>query len=117
MAVVNTLRVKLPSPPSGPAASSVLDKDKDTPDSHVARDGRLIRLTGVHPFNAEAPLTALYDEGEITSRHESSCRLATYFFLGFLTSVDLFYVRNHGPVPQVLDDDVLPWEISVEGCV
>jgi nitrate reductase (NAD(P)H) len=52
----------------------------------------------VHPFNVEAPLTALYDEG-------------------FLTSPELFYVRNHGAVPQVGDEDALDWEFSIEGFV
>lgn len=34
---------------------------------------------------------------------------------GFLTSPELFYVRNHGPVPQVLDEEIPDWEISIEG--
>ena len=59
---------------------------------------RLIRLTGVHPFNVEAPLTDLFNEG-------------------FLTSPELFYVRNHGHVPQVHDVDIPDWEFSVEGMV
>ncbi|KJR81880.1 nitrate reductase (NADPH) [Sporothrix schenckii 1099-18] len=88
----------IPLPPSGSPVTEVLDKDKGTPDNHVTRDSRLIRLTGVHPFNAEAPLTALYREG-------------------FITSVDLFYVRNHGPVPQILDNEIWSWELSVEGLV
>jgi nitrate reductase (NAD(P)H) len=29
----------------------------------VPRDPRLIRLTGVHPLNVEAPLTDLFDQG------------------------------------------------------
>lgn len=85
----------LPQLPSRPAVD-VLDVDKKTPDSHVPRDARLIRLTGVHPFNVEAPLSDLFNEG-------------------FLTSPELFYVRNHGAVPQVHDDEVLNWEFSVEG--
>lgn len=82
-----------------PASTSVeiLGVDKKTPDNWVARDERLIRLTGVHPFNVEAPLSALFDEG-------------------FLTSPNLFYVRNHGAVPQV-DCDSLDWEFTVEGMV
>jgi nitrate reductase (NAD(P)H) len=84
----------LPPPTSIP--SQVLDVDKVTPDAHVARDPRLIRLTGVHPFNVEAPLTDLYKEG-------------------FLTSPELFYVRNHGAVPEVQDAECLDWEFSVEG--
>jgi nitrate reductase (NAD(P)H) len=69
-----------------------------TPDKHVERDPRLIRLTGLHPFNVEAPLSDLYNEG-------------------FITTKDLHYVRNHGPVPQVEDADVLDWEFTVEGMV
>lgn len=53
----------VPLPPAREPVSEVLDKDKGTPDNHVTRDSRLIRLTGVHPFNAEAPLTDLYREG------------------------------------------------------
>ncbi|KAJ5331467.1 Eukaryotic molybdopterin oxidoreductase [Penicillium atrosanguineum] len=88
----------VPLPPPSVNPTAILDVDKGTPDSHVARDPRLIRLTGVHPFNTEPPLTALYKEG-------------------FLTSPELFYVRNHGPVPQVLDEDIPNWEISIEGLV
>jgi nitrate reductase (NAD(P)H) len=89
-------RYPLPPPPNPPP--SVLKEDLKTPDSHVPRDPRLIRLTGVHPFNVEAPLSDLYNDG-------------------FLTSPELFYVRNHGAVPEV-DDATLPeWEFSVEGLV
>ena len=70
----------IPLPPATNIPTEVLEIDKKTPDAHVPRDPRLIRLTGVHPFNVEAPLSALYDEG-------------------FLTSPELFYVRNHGAVP------------------
>ena len=52
-----------PLPPKSKEPTEILGVDKDTPDSHIPRDSRLIRLTGVHPFNVEAPLTALYDEG------------------------------------------------------
>lgn len=85
-----------PLPPPTTIPTKVLDQDKNTPDSHVPRDPRLIRLTGIHPFNVEPPLTDLYKEG-------------------FLTSPELFYVRNHGAVPQVQDEDMLDWEFSVEG--
>lgn len=44
--------------------TKVLDIDLATPDNHVPRDPRLIRLTGVHPFNVEAPLTDLFNAGE-----------------------------------------------------
>ncbi|KAF2456033.1 putative nitrate reductase [Lineolata rhizophorae] len=85
----------LPPPTKLP---DVLDVDLKTPDSHVPRDPRLIRLTGVHPFNVEAPLSELYNEG-------------------FLTSPELFYVRNHGAVPEVKDEEIPDWEFSVEGLV
>lgn len=89
---------RYPLPPVSKPPTEVLKEDIKTPDNHVPRDPRLIRLTGIHPFNVEAPLSALYDEG-------------------FLTSPELFYVRNHGAVPEV-DDSALPdWEFSVEGLV
>lgn len=85
-------------PPQSKAPTEVLQLDIKTPDAHVPRDPRLIRLTGVHPFNVEAPLSDLFNEG-------------------FLTSPELFYVRNHGAVPQVHDEDIPNWEFTVEGCV
>lgn len=88
--------LQIPLPPPTIAPTTVLDIDKCTPDAHVPRDPRLIRLTGTHPLNVEAPLSALFDEG-------------------FLTSQELFYVRNHGPVPKVEDPAILDWEFSVEG--
>lgn len=89
-------QLDFPLPPASTAPTEVLKVDKSTPDSHVARDPRLIRLTGVHPFNCEAPLTELFNEG-------------------FLTTPELFYVRNHGPVPEVREEDIPDWEFSVEG--
>ncbi|TDZ65180.1 Nitrate reductase [Colletotrichum trifolii] len=77
-------------------ANRVLPEDLRTPDNHVRRDPRLIRLTGVHPFNVEAPLSELYNEGFITTR-------------------DLHYVRNHGAVPKCDDDDMFDWQFTVEG--
>lgn len=88
--------VDIPLPPPTRRPTEVLDIDKKTPDAHVPRDPRLIRLTGTHPFNVEAPLQALFNEG-------------------FLTSPELFYVRNHGAVPEVRDQDIPNWEFSVEG--
>ncbi|KAK3390465.1 hypothetical protein B0H63DRAFT_538702 [Podospora didyma] len=84
-----------PLPPTS-RRNKVLTQDLKTPDSHVERDPRLIRLTGIHPFNVEPPLSDLYDEG-------------------FLTTKDLHYVRNHGPVPRVKDFEILGWEFTVEG--
>lgn len=83
-------------PPPSRAPTTILALDKNTPDAHVPRDPRLIRLTGTHPFNCEAPLTALMREG-------------------FLTSPELFFVRNHGPVPHVPDAAILDWEFTVDG--
>lgn len=87
-----------PLPPSTTEPTNVLEIDKKTPDSWLPRDPRLIRLTGVHPFNVEPPLSDLYNEG-------------------FLTSPELFYVRNHGHVPQVKDEEIPDWEFTVEGMV
>ncbi|KAK0388670.1 hypothetical protein NLU13_4913 [Sarocladium strictum] len=86
-----------PLPPKC-APKQVLFEDLKTPDRHVERDSRLIRLTGVHPFNVEPPLTDLYDEG-------------------FLTSENLHYVRNHGHVPECTDNEILDWSFTVEGMV
>ena len=90
--------IDIPLPPRTTIPTEVLDIDKKTPDAHVPRDPRLIRLTGVHPFNVEAPLSALFNGG-------------------FLTSPELFYVRNHGPVPEVNDEEIPNWEFTVEGYV
>lgn len=87
-----------PLPPVAKPGTRVLPEDLKTPDNHVPRDARLIRLTGVHPFNVEAPLSELYNEG-------------------FLTSKDLHYVRNHGAVPRVEDSESMSWEFTVEGMV
>lgn len=92
----NVVDFPLPQPRNIP--TQVLKEDSKTPDGWLPRDPRLIRLTGVHPFNVEAPLSALYNEG-------------------FLTSQELFYVRNHGEVPRVEDDACLDWEFSIEGLV
>jgi nitrate reductase (NAD(P)H) len=91
-------QLPFPLPPPTTPPTEVLQQDKNTPDYHVPRDPRLIRLTGIHPFNVEAPLSALYDEG-------------------FLTTADLFYVRNHGAVPVVEDCTIPDWEFSIEGLI
>jgi len=89
---------QFPLPPPTTEPTDVLEIDKKTPDGWLPRDPKLIRLTGVHPFNSEAPLSDLYNEG-------------------FLTSPELFYVRNHGHVPQVKDEDIPDWEFTIEGMV
>lgn len=57
--------VDIPLPPPSFTPTEILDVDRGTPDNHVPRDPRLIRLTGVHPFNVEAPLTTLFNQGTI----------------------------------------------------
>lgn len=57
-----TDEVGFPLPPPS-KVPEVLELDKKTPDAHVPRDARLIRLTGVHPFNVEPPLLDLYNSG------------------------------------------------------
>ena len=57
-------------------------RDKGTPDEWVPRDGRLVRLTGRHPFNAEPPIA-------IQNEHK------------FITPASLHYVRSHGAIPQI----------------
>ncbi|GBC10494.1 hypothetical protein RclHR1_09680004 [Rhizophagus clarus] len=57
-------------------------RDIKTPDNWVPRHPELIRLTGKHPFNSEAPLPLLMEQG-------------------FTTPASLHYVRNHGAVPKL----------------
>ena len=92
------LKAQICLPPPTTVPTEVLELDGNTPDSHVRRDPRLVRLTGAHPLNVEAPLRTLFDEG-------------------FLTSPEMFYVRNHGAVPVVKDEDILDWTFAVEGLV
>lgn len=60
-------------------------RDVGTPDEWIPRDGRLVRLTGRHPFNVEPPLSV----------HNK---------FKFITPSSLHYVRNHGACPN------LKWE-------
>lgn len=60
---ISDLLPDIPLPPPSKAPTEILSVDLDTPDKHVPRDPRLIRLTGVHPFNVEPPLTTLFKEG------------------------------------------------------
>eukprot|EP00548_Thalassiothrix_antarctica_P012466 CAMPEP_0194159262 /NCGR_PEP_ID=MMETSP0152-20130528/77729_1 /TAXON_ID=1049557 /ORGANISM="Thalassiothrix antarctica, Strain L6-D1" /LENGTH=797 /DNA_ID=CAMNT_0038868805 /DNA_START=962 /DNA_END=3355 /DNA_ORIENTATION=- len=57
-------------------------RDKGTPDEWVPRDGKLVRLTGRHPFNVEPPLSV----------HKAN---------PFITPSCLHYVRNHGACPKL----------------
>ena len=61
-------------------------RDKKTPDEWLPRDGRLVRLTGRHPFNVEPPLSVL-----------NKTR--------FITPSSLHYVRNHGACPKLTWED------------
>lgn len=60
-------------------------RDVGTPDEWLPRDGRLVRLTGRHPFNVEPPMKELRKTR-------------------FITPSSLHYVRNHGACPK------LTWE-------
>jgi len=76
--------------------ASVMDpRDDGTADQWVARNPSMVRLTGKHPFNAEAPLQRLMHHG-------------------FITPVPLHYVRNHGPVPKASWED---WTVEITGLV
>ncbi|KAJ9115229.1 hypothetical protein QFC20_001096 [Naganishia adeliensis] len=109
----------LPPVPSNAVISQIDEKDAGTPDAWLNRDPRMVRLTGKHPFNSEAKLDDLfaavsmmdckssqgYDTEEV-----STCQ-------GFLTPSELFYVRNHGAVPQINEDEGTNWRVSIEGQV
>jgi nitrate reductase (NAD(P)H) len=57
-------------------------RDAKNADHWVPRNPRMNRLTGIHPFNSEAPLSELRDHG-------------------FITPPRLHIVRNHGKVPEL----------------
>ncbi|CAF1192783.1 unnamed protein product [Didymodactylos carnosus] len=68
---------------SGVANSKKIDeRDQPTPDNWIERDESMVRLTGNHPFNSEAPLSKLVQ-------------------CGFITPARLHFVRNHGYVPKI----------------
>jgi len=71
-----------PAVPESGIPNKVGEPDLNTPDRWVKRDPRLVRLTGKHPLNAET-------------------RIDTLFAAGFLTPASLFFVRNHGAVPNI----------------
>lgn len=56
----------------------------------------MVRLTGRHPFNTEAPLKLLHDTGFITPPH-------------------LHYVRNHGAVPKLSWDHTVKFNVLSGG--
>jgi nitrate reductase (NAD(P)H) len=61
-------------------------RDVKTPDEWLPRDGRLVRLTGRHPFNVEPPMSVLNETR-------------------FITPSALHYVRNHGACPKLTWED------------
>ncbi|GBG31701.1 Nitrate reductase NADH [Hondaea fermentalgiana] len=69
-------------------------RDAKTPDAWVPRHPEMVRLTGIHPFNAEAPAQKLMEAG-------------------FITPTSIHYTRNHGPVPK-LDWDSHKLEIVAD---
>ncbi len=83
-------------------------RDSGTPDEWVPRDGRLVRLTGRHPFNVEPPLSVLNE-------------------YRFITPCSLHYVRNHGACPRLKWDEhsisiggpcvALPFDIGMDELV
>ena len=88
----------LPPVPELVQTSEIDEQDKATPDNWIARDTRLVRLTGKHPFNCEARISTLYEQG-------------------FITPSALFYVRNHGAVPKVNEEQGRNWTFEVTGLV
>lgn len=80
-AVLETLRVGNIHPDDvSAAASAVADSSADDPYSHEPRRHPALLVHASKPFNAETPAQLLVDQ--------------------FITPNDLFYVRNHLPVPQ-----------------
>ncbi|KIM37539.1 hypothetical protein M413DRAFT_13248 [Hebeloma cylindrosporum] len=86
----------LPPIPDKEANSEIDPRDSGGPDGWIPRDSRLVRLTGKHPFNAEANLRDLYAQG-------------------FITPSNLFYVRNHGPVPFIDQNKANEWTVKFHG--
>ncbi|KAH0581116.1 hypothetical protein H2248_012243 [Termitomyces sp. 'cryptogamus'] len=91
-----TIDNAFPPIPDDKAVKQVDPQDIGTPDSWVLRDSRMVRLTGKHPFNAEAKLNVLFSKG-------------------FLTPSNLFFVRNHGAVPHVDTKTAREWKIAIHG--
>ncbi|KAG6809936.1 hypothetical protein H0H92_014018 [Tricholoma furcatifolium] len=85
-----------PQVPQDEACKQGDKQDAGTPDEWVIRDSRMVRLTGKHPFNSEAKLNDLFANG-------------------FLTPSNLFYVRNHGAVPQVDMATAREWPLMIHG--
>lgn len=78
--------------PARQDAEEVDAQDADTPDKWIKRHKDMVRLTGRHPFNSEAKLSALQAAG-------------------WVTPPSLAVVRNHGAVPKI-DFDAHLLEVS-----
>jgi len=65
-----------------PDCYKVQDVDQQTGDNWVPRNPWMNRLTGIHPFNTEAPVSLLHKHGMITPN-------------------TIHYVRDHGTVPRL----------------
>jgi len=74
----------------------MIELGRATPDAWIPRDPRMVRLTGKHPFNAEANLRDLYAQG-------------------FITPSSLFFVRNHGAVPIIDQKMADKWTLRLHG--
>ncbi|KAK1384401.1 hypothetical protein POM88_022136 [Heracleum sosnowskyi] len=61
-------------------------RDEGTSDNWIEHNSSMVRLTGKHPFNCEAPLSRLMHHG-------------------FITPVPLHSVRNNGAVPKASWDN------------
>jgi nitrate reductase (NAD(P)H) len=89
---------EFPALPKLHANTTISPLDKATSDNWVARDERMVRLTGKHPFNAEVSVDSLFEGG-------------------FLTPAELFYTRSHGAVPKIEGEVLKNWTLKFEGYV
>lgn len=89
-----------------------------TPDRWVKRNPELVRLTGKHPFNAEAPIPSLFSAVRTTIKCEGGCMGADCNVIqGFITPSHLHFVRNHGAVPTIDEEKLRDWKIRIHGLV
>jgi len=78
--ILETLRIGNIHPDDVSPAAAVAQSSSDDPYSHEPRRHPALRVHAPKPFNAETPAQLLVDQ--------------------FITPNDLFYVRNHLPVPK-----------------
>ena len=74
-------------------------RDVGTPDDWVRRDGRMVRLTGRHPFNAEPPLAIL--SAKTTTNDATTGNNDNDSTVPFLTPDNFHVIRNHAAVPKL----------------